>query len=111
MGADALQTGSGRVMVTNLRHWWQRNFGYVYLTEDTDAGSWYRFKAKKGKVAFVWNTLRGAIPFVCGLSADGKVINCHDKKMSGYGKQYGKWCWTYLDGIDNLDIPKGGYWK
>ena len=41
---------------TRLTHWWQRNFGYVYLTETRWNGErrCFRFKARLGRVAFDW---------------------------------------------------------
>ncbi len=91
-------------MWTSLKHWWQRNFGYVFLTDGSKEGAWYRFRAKRGKVAFGW--LMGT-PFICRLAKDG-TVRIIDKSLMGCGQEYGEWGWAYLDGIDTSDIPDGG---
>lgn len=39
-------------MLEKLRRYWQRNFGYVFVTDDR-GGKW-RFKARRGKIALAW---------------------------------------------------------
>ena len=88
------------------RHWWRRNFGCVYLSEN--GADWYRFRARRGRVALVWNTLCGAIPFYCRLDESGLVLNDHDDSMRGYGRPYGSWRWDY-EPRGRL-VGEGGYW-
>lgn len=89
----------------------KRNFGHVYLNNG-ESDKFYRFRARRGYVAFIWPTLIGSIPFRCRLSRDGKVVNMHDRSMSGYGKQYGKWTWRYFlpMGFAPENVSYGGYW-
>lgn len=95
------------IMLTKLRRWWQRNFGCVYLSRD--GIGWYKFRSRFGRVAFVWNTLLGEIPFLCELDEETYlVLNRHDETMSGYGRPYGTWQWSYTP--YGPVIGKGGFW-
>lgn len=100
-------------MWTSLKHWWQRNFGYVYLKDESVLGDGrqYRFRTKRGRVAFVWRIIDGTkIPFFCRLAENGKVQNEHNEVMDGYGQQYGGWRWSY-DEFQPGAYHKGGYWR
>lgn len=89
-------------MLTKLKHWWQRSFGYVYVTDR----NWitYRFRCRFGRIALVW----GDAPFVCELSEDGTII-ITDKACAGYGKPYPHWTWDYTPPL--AIVRRGGYWK
>ena len=91
-----------------LKHWWQRNFGHVYLTTHNWKGELrcFRFKAWFGKVNLVWICGGG---LVCKLSpTGGDNINIHNKDMLGYGKPFGDWKWSYVPTTDNPQ--EGGQW-
>lgn len=97
---------------TRLRHWWQRNFGYVYLKDMNVLGDGrqYLFRARHGRVALVWRIITGDyIEFICRLAKNGEVQNAHDSSMRGYGKQYGGWVWQYEPFQPGRAI-KGGAW-
>ena len=98
-------------MLTKLRHWWQRNFGHVYLKDTSVLGNGcqYLFRAKWGKVAMVWDGFGYTIPFICRLAENGEVQNVYNKTMSGYGKQYGGWRWSY-EPFKPGEAYKGGAW-
>ncbi len=93
---------------TRLRHWWQRNFGHVYLTETRYDGSGgrqcYRFKARFGRVNLCWWTG----PFICRLAEDGKIVNSFGESMSGFGHPYPGWTWSYEPTTG--DVKEGGAW-
>jgi len=90
-----------------LKHWYQRNFGHVYVRDDKC--KWYIFKAKRGKIALNWFTIIGTIGFICKLGDNFKVLNNHNKEMKGYGEQYGSWTWSY-DKPMFEECLIGGYW-
>lgn len=99
-------------MMTKLRHWWQRNFGHVYLKDMSVLGDGYQYlcRAKRGRVAFVWHIADGIeIPFVCRLAENGEVQNVHNEVMSGYGEQYVGWRWSY-EPFQPGEADKGGAW-
>lgn len=99
-------------MLIKLRHWWQRNYGHVYLKDTSVLGNGiqYLFRARRGKVAFVWHIITGEnIAFICRLSPNGEVNNIHSEAMSGYGKQYGGWRWSY-EPFQPGEADKGGAW-
>lgn len=95
-----------KVKLLRLRHWWQRNFGHVYLSETRGNGEirCYRFKAWFGKVALCW----WPCDFVCRLSPNGDIINHCWEKMRGFGKPYPGWKWSY-EPVGSV-IGKGGAW-
>lgn len=90
-----------------IKHWWQRNFGHVYLWSGSERDPWYRFRARRGRVALVWSTIFEDIGFVCRLREDGAVV-IDDDYYAGYGKQYGSWVWAY--GPKGECAGKGGFW-
>ena len=91
-----------------IKRAWRRNFGHVYLWSGIEGDPWYRFRARRGRVALVWNTLIGPVSFRCRLLGDGTVANDHDRCMSGYGMQYGRWVWDYEP--HGMCAGKGGAW-
>lgn len=90
---------------TRLTHWWQRNFGCVYLTETKWNGErqCFRFKARFGRIAFVW----WACPFVCLLANNGDVINLQ-QWMRGFGMPFPGWRWSYEP--TTVNVRNGGAW-
>ena len=85
---------------------------YVYLREDTfHPGVLFRFRVKRGRVALVWNTLAGVIPFVCRLAQDGSIV-VDEPHCAGYGKPYGGWKWQndVPDGFPKDKVIDGGFW-
>lgn len=90
-----------------LKHWWQRNFGHVYLWCGENGKPWYRFRARRGRVALVWTLIFGDSGFICRLNRDGSVI-IDDDYYAGYGKQYGSWVWDYEP--KGECAGKGGFW-
>ena len=92
--------------------WLKRNFGHVYVKSDTNPDILFRFRARRGRIALIWSTWAGIIPFICRLSPDGKVL-IDDKRLAGYGKQYGQWTWQYFYpvGFPLENIKPGGFWK
>ena len=78
-----------------LRHWWQRNFGYVYAS--ANGKDWHRFYTWFGYITLKW--LLGT-PFIVRLADDHRLIIA-DEDLSGYGKPYGGWRWDYE--------PHGGF--
>lgn len=101
-------------IATRLRHWWQRNFGYVYLTKhwagDLFPSEHYRFAARFGKVALVWTTAFGDVPFICRLDESTHTILIDGKVYPGYGKPWAGWTWSY-EAPKNGDVKRGGYWR
>lgn len=71
-------------MLEKLRRYWQRNFGYVFVTDDR-GGKW-RFKARRGKIALVW-WATGA--WVCSLDLKDHLV------MTPHGKPWPGWTWSY----------------
>lgn len=94
-----------RLLVT-VRHWYQRNFGHVYLTQTKLGGQTecWRFRARFGRIALCW----WATPFVCRLSPNGDIINIACEWMRGYGKPFLGWRWSYEP--TSNDIKNGGAW-
>lgn len=66
-------------MLTRLHHWWQRNFGCVYLSDDGTL--WHRVGATFGKV-YLYDGYFGAFPIACTLDATGWV------QRNGYNTKY-----------------------
>ena len=98
--------------LVRLYRWLRRNFGHVYLKDTSVLGNGcqYLFRAKRGRVAFVWHIADGSeIPFVCRLAENGEVQNVHNEAMSGYGKQYGGWRWSY-GRFPAGSVKRGGAW-
>lgn len=99
-------------MKNKLIKWWRRNFGHVYLQNGLEPEKLYRFRARFGRVAFVWSTFLGDIPFVCRLEENGKVI-IDGREYAGYNQQWGSWTWRYFYpmGFPLEKLIIGGYWK
>ena len=97
--------------ITAIKHLWQRNFGRVYLKDKSCLGDGlqYIFRCRFKKVAMVWNNPYSNGSFICKLGSDGKILNVHDRAMSGYGKQYGGWIWSY-DPLQPGKAERGGAW-
>lgn len=93
-------------LLTTVKHWYQRNFGHVYLTQTKLGGQTecWRFRARFGRVALCW----WATPFVCRLSPNGDIINIDCEWMRGYGEPYPGWKWSYEPTTN--DIKNGGAW-
>ena len=89
-----------------VKHWYQRNFGHVYLTQTKWNGQTvcWRFRARFGRIALCW----WATPFVCRLSPNGDIINITDKCMRGYGNPFPGWKWSYEPTTENA--MNGGAW-
>lgn len=89
----------------------KRNFGHVYLRDEYRPDVLCRFRAKRGRVALLWYTPLGVIPFKCRLGKNGELINdC--KGTRGYGKPYSGWSWMYFVpmGFPLENIRNGGAW-
>lgn len=91
-------------VLASIRRWWQYNFGHVFLTSPSHPGTCWRFRARRGRVALVWCST----PFVCVLRGDGAVVNSDNPTMSGYGKQYGDYTWSFEPTGAYSD---GGFWR
>ena len=85
-----------------IKHWWQRNLGHVYLSEN--GATCYRFRTRKGYVALSWCHY----PFVCYLCPKTHQVISTLKGTIGYQKPYGSWVWSY-DPIGTV-LGKGGEW-
>ena len=85
-----------------MRHWWQRNFGYVYAS--ANGKDWHRFSACFGHIALEW--LLGAA-FIVRLADDHRLIIA-EENLLGYGKPYGGWQWDYEP--HGRVIGDGGAW-
>ena len=90
----------------------KRNFGHVYLQNGCDPEKLYRFRARFGRVAFVWSTSFGDSPFVCRLEENGEVV-IDGKQYPGYNQQWGEWTWRYFYpmGFPLENLIVGGFWK
>ena len=101
-----------KITTRSLLKFLKRNFGHVYLQDGCDPGKLYRFRARFGRVAFVWSTAYGDSPFVCRLEENGEVV-IDGRQYPGYGRQWGKWTWRYFYpmGFPLENLIVGGFWK
>ena len=90
----------------DIKHWWQRNFGHVFLTETRWKGELkcYRFKAWFGRINFSW----WVDDFICRLDKNGGDLIVQNKSVEYSGKPYNGWKWSYIPTTD--EVQEGGAW-
>lgn len=74
-------------ILVKLGHWWQRNFGQVYATEN--GIDWYRYNTRLGYIAITWLLGRS---FILRLGDDHRLI-MSEKDFPA--EPYGRWKWDY----------------
>lgn len=98
-------------MLTKLKHWWQRNFGWVYLTAPWahDGGYCYAIRCRFGYISLGWERDRYELGTICKLTSGGNIV-ITDKKCVHQGRFYNGWRWSYKPTPD-VRIVDGGYWR
>ena len=90
-------------LMLRLRHWWQRNFGHVYVL-DSIQDKCFRVGTRFGCVAAFCPL---GFPFPLRLGANGELLNTKEWMFSYNKPIRPEWTWSYTP--QKSDFEKGGF--